>query len=232
MAKFTNEMKTGIVVIAAVVLLGIMVAMVGDYHLFDKGYSVKVVFDYTNGVDKNAPIRLAGVDVGEVTDVRLQYGDKTQVLLTLYMEPWAKIREDSKVYSTTLGLMGEKYIEITPGSEGVAFVKPGSTMIGENPVRIEELIKSAEQIADNIDKTLVDVQKLAKNLNSAVEGNRPKLDSIFDNLEVSSENLKEFTQDIKWHPWKLLRKGKERKTPEEEKKEQEEQAERQKRQWQ
>jgi phospholipid/cholesterol/gamma-HCH transport system substrate-binding protein len=232
MAKFTNEIKTGIVVIVTVVLLGIIVAMVGDYHLFDKGYTVDVIFDYINGVDENAPVRLAGVDVGQVKDVKLHYSDKTQVQLKLYLMPWAKIRTDSKIYSTSLGLMGEKYIEITPGSEGSPFVRPGSTLIGQNPIRIEDLLEAAENIADNIDKTLVDVRKLTKNINSAVGENKPKLDSIFDNLEVSSENLKEFTEDIKWHPWKLLRKGKERTTPEEEEKEKKEQVEIKKKQWQ
>lgn len=209
MFKLTNEAKTGIVVLVTLVFLGILVVMVGDFRPFDKGYTVKVTFDYTNGVDKNAPVRIAGVDVGEVKDVKLHYSDKTYVELVLYLQPGARIRTDSEIYSTTLGLMGEKYIEITPGSQGAEFVKPGSTVVGENPIRVEDLIETGKQIAENIDKTLVDVRALTQNLNLAVGDNKPKLDSIFANLELTSQNFKDFSEDIKYHPWKLIHKGKE-----------------------
>jgi hypothetical protein len=50
-------------------------------------------------------------------------------------------------------------------------------------------------------------------VDEAIQDNRPKIDNIFNNLEQTSENFNDFSQDIKYHPWKILAKGKE--TPKE-----------------
>ena len=62
-------------------------------------------------------------------------------------------------------------------------------------------MKKADAIADNLDKTLVQVKSL-------VADNKAKVDNIAANLEQTTANFKEFSEDIKEHPWKLLMKGK------------------------
>ena len=66
---------------------------------------------------------------------------------------------------------------------------------------MRKLMKKADSIADNLDKTLVQIKSL-------VTDNRAKIDSIAANLESTTVNFKEFSEDIKKHPWKLLMKGK------------------------
>jgi len=47
-------------------------------------------------------------------------------------------------------------------------------------------------------------------IDETVVGNRPRFDHIFENLDETSDNFREFSQDIKYHPWKVLVKGKEK----------------------
>ena len=78
----------------------------------------------------------------------------------------------------------------------------------EDPIEMRELMKRADAIAAKLDETLVDVRKLAANLNGTLQDNRPRLDNIMKNMEETSVNFNDFSQDIKAHPWKLLMKGK------------------------
>ncbi|MFH1995497.1 MAG: MlaD family protein [Candidatus Omnitrophota bacterium] len=209
MIKISNEVKTGLMVISCFLILAWLVLKTGDVT-FSKpeGYNVKLLFSFAGGIEANAPVRLAGVEVGKVKKIELVYTPRTQAILSVWLDEKAKVRKDSEAYINTLGLMGEKYIELTAGTSD-EFLKPGDELVGEDPFQMEKLLKKAETIAENIDEALIDVKALAKNVNGMVEENRNGIGSIVENLEETSKNFNEFSDDIKRHPWKLLIKGKE-----------------------
>ena len=206
--KLNNEVKTGIMIVFCIlILIGVLFRM-GAFDFNRQGYNISVLFNFANGIEKNAPVMLAGVEVGKVEGISIQYGDETKVALELWVDSGAKLREDSEVYISTLGLMGEKYIEITPGSRGAAFLEAGNTIVGQDPMRMEKLMAKGEAIADNLDKTLVDVRRLVSNVDDVVVTNRDEIDGIITNLESTAKNFEEFSSDIKAHPWKLISKPK------------------------
>lgn len=208
--RMTNEAKTGLIVLVSVGLLGLLLLKVGNFTFFKKGYTVRSQFHFTAGVKKHAPVRLSGVDVGEITDIRINYGEETIIELVMWLDEGAKIRLDSKAYVTTLGMMGEKYIEIKAGTVATDYAKEGDLIPCEDPVRLEDLMTMGIKVAEDIGKTAKDISRLASRLDETVADNRSKIDHIFDNLDETSENFKDFSEDIKWHPWKVLMKGKER----------------------
>ena len=208
--KVTNEAKTGVLVLACLAVFGAMILKVGNFALFRHEYIVKCQLHYTAGVKKHAPVRLSGVDVGEVKDIRIIYGDQTTIELILGLREDVKLRLDSKAYVTTLGLMGEKYIEIKAGTTAAQYAKEGDLIPGQDPVRLEELIETATKVATDIGQMAKDISKVANHVDTAIQDNRPKLDNIFTNLEDTSENFKDFSQNLKYHPWKVLAKGKEK----------------------
>ena len=118
MAKFNNEIKTGIVVVAAILVFMYISAKMGGVKVMD-GYELNVLFNYVSGLEDKAPVKLAGVIIGEVKKVTHVYdNDETKVLAKLSLNGDARVREDSKIKISTTGLIGEKYIEITGGSKG------------------------------------------------------------------------------------------------------------------
>jgi phospholipid/cholesterol/gamma-HCH transport system substrate-binding protein len=207
--SMTNEAKTGMIVLVCIVALIALILKVGNFS-FKEGYSVKTQFHFASGVKKHSPVRLSGVDVGEVKAIRLIDGDETVVELDLKINEGTKIRLNSTAYITTLGLMGEKYIEIKAGNKEAEYAKPGDLIPGKDPVSLEDLIAMGTKIGDDIGKMAQDISHLAKNIDSTVSDNRNKIDHIFENLDETSENFKDFSEDIKWHPWKVLMKGKEK----------------------
>jgi len=211
MAKLNNEIKTGIVVIVAALFLLFMVYKVGGIRV-EKGYELNCFFNYVGGLEEKSPVKLAGVQVGEVKKVSHTYvGDETKVLVTLSLKEQAKIRQDSDIDISTTGLIGEKYVEISGGSKGTPFVKPGTTLVGKDPFRMEDLVEMGEELAARLDESMQDLQKLMKDTDGVIVDNREDIRTTIVNLKDSSENFKEFSDDIRRHPWKLLIKGREKK---------------------
>ncbi|MFC1576980.1 MlaD family protein [Candidatus Omnitrophota bacterium] len=209
MLKISNEIKTGIMVITCFLVLAWLIVETGDVSFVQKkGYNIKVRFNFASGIEENAPVRLAGVEVGKVKVIELAYEPQTAAVLTVWLDSKTKIRQDSQAFINTLGLMGEKYIEITSG-EADEYLSDGDMLKGEDPFQMERLLKKGEEIAQKLDDTLVDVKALAQNVNGMVSENRQGIAGIVTNLEETSENFNEFSDDIKRHPWKLLMKGKE-----------------------
>ncbi|MFC1631762.1 MlaD family protein [Candidatus Omnitrophota bacterium] len=219
MTRKTNDFKIGLVVILAIALLLTLTLKVNKFYLAKSGYKLKVAFVNSSGIEKNAPVRLSGVEVGKVQDLSLLYDEAgTHVLLTLWLDVNAKVRDDSKAFVTTMGLMGEKYVELSAGSAAAEFLAPGSTIIGREPFDTAKFIEKGEQIAENLDQAIVSMRNLSEGVNEVIIVHREDLDKMLKNLVVTSENMKAFSDDVKWHPWKLIRKSKSQKPKEQKKK--------------
>lgn len=212
MRKISNEVKTGVMVaVCLLILLGFTAKITGP-STFKKGYSLQVQFNYANALKKGAPVYLTGVEVGEVKDVRIIYSDEgTNARFTVWLDKGAKVREDSKAYIAMMGLMGEKYLEFSRGSKESPFLKEGSLVIGKEPMMMEEMMDKAMSIADNLNGGISDLRKLMKDVNVTVTDNRPQIDEIIKNMNETSNNFKEFSDEIRRAPWKLLMKTKEKK---------------------
>jgi len=205
--KITNEAKTGMVVVAAIVVAVVFWVKTTDFN--GKPYKVKTYFNYAEGIKVDSIVKLAGIEAGRVETVKFQYVPETKVELVLAINKKAKIREDSVAFISTSGMIGDAYIGVTPGLPDKAFVKDGAVLISEDPVEMRKLMKKADAISENLDKTLGEVKNLAENVNGLVKDNKNRIDNIATNLEETATNFKEFSSDIKQHPWKLLMKGKE-----------------------
>jgi len=205
--KMTNEFKTGAIVLAALMVTALFYVKTSNITS-GAPYKIKTSFSYADGVKEDSIVKLSGIEIGRVTGIKFLYEPTTKVELTLTVNSVAKIHADAIAYIATSGMIGDAYIGLTPGSADQPYLKGGSEVASEDPVEARKLWKKAESIADNLDKTLVQVKELAGNLNIVVKDNKPKLDNIIANIEQTTVNFKDFSQDLKEHPWKLLMKGK------------------------
>lgn len=219
MAKgMANEIKTGLLILVCLVILAGFTLAVGNFTGIEKTYQLKAMFNWVSGLEKHAPVRLRGVEVGEVKDVQILYrGDETKVLLTLLLKEKFKVREGTKSYVSMLGLMGEKYIELTDGPKGAPFLKAESAIEGENPASMEELIDIGKKVASDFDAATADIRALIKHLDELVVANREDIDFMIEKFKNTAANFEEFSDDIKRNPWKLLVRTKEKEKEKEKK---------------
>ena len=200
--KTKLEMKVGVFVFIGLTLLTMFVLSIGGFKTWTSGYRAHFIFHFVNGVKLGAPVRVAGVDVGMVKYIRFLSPDdqgKARVDLGCWLRSDTVIPMDSRVWVNTLGLLGEKYIEIIPGSDYARLLSDGQELTGIDPIPMQEITDLAKSIADDIEVILNKIKNK--------EGSLGKLlyeDTIYNEFEA-------FVIDIRKNPWKLLIKPKEKK---------------------
>lgn len=202
------ELKVGIFVFIGLIILSIFVVRIGNLSTGVSGYQANFVFNFVNGVRTGAPIRFAGVDIGEVKAIKfelLPLEQKTQVKIVGWLKTDVRIPSDSAVWINTLGLLGEKYVEIMPGKNYAKCLSANETLLGSDPIPMQEVTEIAKRIADRLEGTLSNINDSIEKIKNE-EGTVGKLlydDTIYKELEA-------FVADIKEHPWKLFFKTKEK----------------------
>ena len=138
MKRFDLELMVGLFIIAGIICLGYLSIKLGKMEVVGgKGYEIYAIFSNIGGLRTGSSIAIAGVDVGRVKSITL---DNYQAHVVLDL-PWSvKIQEDAIALVKTKGLIGERYIEITPGgSEKI--IQPGGRIRETQPaVDLEGLI--------------------------------------------------------------------------------------------
>jgi ABC-type transporter Mla subunit MlaD len=181
-----REVKTGIFLTIASLIVAAFIFVVGDLStLFTKpGYEVLTYFSSATGLEKRTGVRLAGVKIGYVKDIRLR---DTEAEVVLSIEPSVQIRTDSQATLAALGLLGEKYIEIIPGTEG-PICQPGGKIDSIPPRGLEQLGTELAAVSGEIQET----GRVLRDLLGSEES-RSNLALILENLAAFASDLKAFS---------------------------------------
>lgn len=151
--RLSSEIKVGATIVIGLVLLAFMAVAVGRVQISPReGYSLEVMYNTVDGLREGAPVRYAGVNVGRVSFVRLEpAGVRVGIRLTTDMP----IPVDSRFVIATVGVLGDKHVEIHPGRAHVA-LEPGVELRGVDPVMMDSI--------------LVEMDTTLRNLNQVVQG--------------------------------------------------------------
>jgi len=138
MKRFDLELAVGLFIIAGVICLGYLSIKLGKMEVLGgRGYEVYAIFSNVGGLKTGSSIVIAGVDVGRVKSIIL---DDYQAHVVLNLPEDLKIQEDAIASVRTKGLIGEKYIEITPGGSEKIIEHGGRIRETQPAVDLEELI--------------------------------------------------------------------------------------------
>jgi phospholipid/cholesterol/gamma-HCH transport system substrate-binding protein len=185
-----QEIKIGLFLAIGLAILAIFIFVVGDIStLFGKkGYTLYTHFDSVAGLEKKTLVRMAGVKVGDVEEITLK-GNMAEVAMSI--NPEIEISQDSKATLASLGLLGEKYIEISPGVED-AIVQPGGVIGSLPPVSFDQLGIILSSVGDDIKST----SKAMRELLGEGEA-RVNIKEILQNLSSVSAELKDVISESK-----------------------------------
>ncbi|MDD5730128.1 MAG: MlaD family protein [Candidatus Omnitrophica bacterium] len=213
--KTTLELRVGIFVFFGTIILAIFVLLIGNFKMWGASHRVNFLFNFVNGVKVGAPVRFAGVDVGEVKSIDFVFSkeeDKMKVEIKAIVKKEAGIPRDSKVWVNTLGLLGEKYLEIMPGKDYSNYISDNQDIIGNDPVAMHEVGELAKSIADNMNSLITKLQNKDGSLGKMLYDDEmyKALMTIFKDTDKLVLDTQEVAQDIKQNPWKLFWKSKEK----------------------
>lgn len=230
-----KEFKLGIFIFGALVILILGIFSIKDFRVFNPGYTIKVMFNFGDGIKPASPVRIAGVDAGEVKKTSLVHEDgKTKVLVRAWIRSGIKIPVGSEAFVNNLGILGEKYLEIIPNDEAAEYVKKNDIIIGKDSIPMYKMGEFARETLSRFARLLDSLENIVKDEEVAVAfkkfiGNLEQasfeLDGILKDVRSSKgtigkllyedalyKELEEFVKDLKEHPWKLLHKPKKTRT--------------------
>ena len=235
--QLSLEMKVGAFVVSGIALLVFLLFAIGDLATyFQPGYSLRVLFDSANGIGRGSPVQYAGVEVGKVEDIRILYpgeGLTPQVELVARLPKSIQLRADDQAAISTFGLLGEKYLEITPGPGTGAVLSAGDRLTGRPPVSTELVIQRSNEVLTEFKRTLEGLNSLVadseariylkETLKEARDATRhwkvlgERLNLAMSHVEDGQGSLGKllfdetlydrvtaFVDDLRAHPWKLL----------------------------
>ena len=113
-----EEIKVGLFVLAALVLLLAAFALVGGVNIFASPknyYTLRTKF--AGGIESGSPVRYAGMKVGRVEKLDFDREESGRAVVTITVDPQTPVRQDSTAKITSLGMLGENYVEISAGTK-------------------------------------------------------------------------------------------------------------------
>jgi phospholipid/cholesterol/gamma-HCH transport system substrate-binding protein len=164
------KFRVGIFVVAGLVaILGMVYLLGARARLFEARYTIHAEFVEVGGLAEGATVRLAGVQIGRVTDVRLpaQPGGKVRVDMSIARQYSDRVRKDSVARIETQGLLGDKIVEITVGTARAAAAAPGDTLASREAFDIGEVMNESAQIVRSIGHLADSLRETTETLNQS-----------------------------------------------------------------
>ncbi len=203
--KLTTEAKVGLLVFAGILLLTFMSFRVGEFRMASRsGKSVHVLFDSAAGLTEDASVQIAGVEVGRVEKIGLLDG-RADVTVRIDTD----IPRDSQARIRSVGLLGDKYVELDLGHAPQS-VKDGETLMAPATTEdVGQLVGKLSAIADDlksvtsslrgalggaegersIRELLQSFHDVTLNLNNAIQKSDARIARVIENMDNLSTSL-------------------------------------------
>jgi len=217
----SSQAKVGLLFLLTIGAIFVFVSFLGQISLFGNYEKITVAFNFAGGLAKGSHVRVMGIKVGKVEDIIFTPDYKTpegeevklQAIVKIQSNAFKTIREDSKFYINQAGIIGEKYLEISPGSSASPQLASGSFSRGVDPPRIDQLISQGYALAGKIlsvveenegsvTDTIGSINGLVGNLNKVLgtidklTTNR-KYNEVFQRISLLTKELTIFVQEVK-----------------------------------
>ena len=181
------EVKVGLFVLIGLIVLGYMTLKVERRSLKAvEGYEVAALFDSASGLVKDSGVQIAGIEVGRVKDIALV---NNQAKVTMTIKKGVQIYGDARAVLRTQGVLGDKYVEIMPGTDKSPRLAAGATIADtRSTIELDHLLAKALPAMDNI-------QSVTQSLNEVLgtEEGKNNLKETFTNVRKTTEDVRSIT---------------------------------------
>ncbi len=155
--------------VVALLMFGAGVFWIGTKQfLFSSTYRLNAEFDNVAGLNGGAEVRVGGIHEGAVKQIQLpaRPAEKVRVIMELAKGTRNVIKSDSVATIRSEGLVGDKFVEVSFGSEQAPKVKDGETIRGEPPLQLSDLLNKTKDVLDTTKGAIDNINGTAGNLNS------------------------------------------------------------------
>ncbi len=231
MSTHARETKVGILVATTAVLVVVFAWVLGVKNPLQRSVDFYVTYNFAGGIEVGSPVRVSGIKVGKVESIEFfaparatetvatkTPGSATEssgidgvvplkMKISIRNDAAKGVKADSQFFINIAGIIGERYIEVTPGSLDSPSVHEGQTLAGVDPPRIDQLISQSFDLAGKI-KDLVErnkgditrsielLYKMSANINQTL-GHVEKSRLFQTDLQALVNNLINITRDVR-----------------------------------
>lgn len=197
-----SQLKVGITVVVASITLMVLVFLMNQTGgMFSHKITIKSYFDNASGLRQGAPVRLQGVDVGNVSAIRvvpnkpLTPVEVTMKVSTRYL---ANLRKDSVTSLETAGVLGETYVEIESGQAKGPPVKEGDVLITREHPDFTDVVRASQSTLQNLDALLKRLDRIVAFVESG-QGSIGKLiydPGLYNRLNTTLDEFQGIATDV------------------------------------
>ena len=183
------ETRVGLFFTAGIAVIGFLIFRTEKLDFGGKSNQSErfTYFAQVAGLNQQSAVRVAGVKVGEVHRILLE-GGKAKVLLAISKD--VAVHGDASVSLGSIGILGEKFIDLDPGHEAKGDFPEGQPLPSKAGVSLDNLMETLADIGKN-------VKGVTQSLNESIggEAGRQKLDEIVDNIRVLTAEFRSMAQE-------------------------------------
>jgi len=199
-----SELRVGITVLVSCVTLGVLLfLMSGTRGLFSKRIMLQSYFDNASGLREGAPVRLSGVDVGNVIHIRIVPDkDKQQTPVEVIMKVSTRygfnMRRDSVTSLETAGVLGETYLDIDSSQAVGPTVQDGDTLATQVHPDFNQVVRASQSTLENMDALLKRADRILAFAESG-KGSLGKLiydPTLYNRLSTTVADLQGMVEDV------------------------------------
>jgi len=199
------EVRVGLLVLVAALLLGTFVFVLGGIDL-SEGYPIYVDFQNPGNIKPGAPVNVGNIRIGRVREIEYrggrldpETGRRPLIRLTLEIDQDVEdtLHEDALFYVSSQSLLGEQNISVDPGEPERPLLPPGSIVQGVDPPRMDlalalayELLESVAKLVrenrDELEGLLQSTARMIRSLDRILSDHSERIDRIIENVETAS----------------------------------------------
>lgn len=198
--KRSIEIRVGIFVAICLAAVAVLILKFGKYErLATKSYQITVVFSNVGGIVRDANVLYGGISVGKVRDITLDQQGLLKVNVKLEVYDTVKIRKDAKFVINQSGLLGDRYIDVTPQGATAEFLGPGDIVEGSSSVDLSEAIHSVVDVLHQAAGTIARVDKAIQRIDETVLSRQSleHIDSSLVNIDMATSNAVSLTLSLR-----------------------------------
>jgi phospholipid/cholesterol/gamma-HCH transport system substrate-binding protein len=195
--EMTRNIRLGFFVVAGLLLLISSLYMIGSKrNLFNSTIKVNVTFHNVNGLIEGNNVRFNGIDVGTVSKIQIASDTILHVELVIDKNVSKFISSSSIASIGTDGLMGNKLVNITPGTGIGKPLEEGISLSSIKPIDMDETLRTLSKTNDNLQYITSDIKSIAQRISAKNTLWSILMDSsIAKNLKQSVSNITATTQN-------------------------------------
>jgi phospholipid/cholesterol/gamma-HCH transport system substrate-binding protein len=194
-----SKLKVGLVISLALLLLFVTVFFAGGIKgLFTPEVQIKAQIRDVRGLREGSPVWYSGVEIGKVEKIELNPEYGTLVTMSIDRNAASLIKEDVKATILTLGLLGDKYVELSNGSPEAGPIKPGDMIKGAPQIDLQDIVnasaKSIQKITEVLDKFTGFLKSFETNKGTVAKFFTDP--SVYNNLKDSTHAISRILRDF------------------------------------